>query len=373
MRIEIARSIVAGVAALGVTGLAHIGSSAAATSVEERVRAEAEALAEAASKEFNLFLQKQRVAQADSSKAPPAKADRPDDASGPMGWFGSSGREFQNLMRMLAGERTPVHPWDPVSEAAKRADGRGTAARTAETGRVATHATAPPQASPPAKQAGEDRKIAEATNPKPPVKAARARSSAAAKAGEAPVKTLEKQQPASTKTAAQPKAPATTAPPPGSKVASATQPAPGAAKKLQAAASKAVAAPPPASQPAAAAETKPAAAAKEAAAQPPPTAQKSAAAPPPAAATPARRRAPRAARPTSRRAARAACKGAGRRIAGAGWYTAREGDSLWRIAETHFGTGMAYRRIQAANRSTIGDPDYIWPCQRIYIPRRRTR
>ena len=55
----------------------------------------------------------------------------------------------------------------------------------------------------------------------------------------------------------------------------------------------------------------------------------------------------------------------------AGWYIARDGDTLWSIAEAHFGSGKAYRRIRAANRRTIGHPDRIYPCQPIYIPRRR--
>ena len=406
MRRETACWIVAGMAALGVVGFAHIGSAAAATSAEERVRTEAEALAEASSQEFNVFLQKQKVAQADTSR-PPARADRPADDVGPMGWLRSSGREFQSLMRMLAGERTPVQPWDPVSEAAKRADARS-AAKPAETDKAAMPATVPAPApvSPPAKQAGEEVKRAGADTAKPPAKAESAKSSAAVKAGDTPVMTSEQKRPLEGKATAEPKAPASTPPPPGSKVASSTQPETGAAKKdaveAQPPASKAAAAPPPAASaksedsratvkktlepstaspakkteadaaaPAkkAAAETKSAASAKEAVAPPPPLAPpKSAAAPSPAVA-PARG----AARPVSRREANAACKGAGRRIAGAGWYTARAGDSLWRIAEAHFGSGMAYRRIRAANRSTIDEPDRIRPCQRIYIPQRRMR
>ncbi len=425
MRIDVARSIVAGIAALGVAGLAHISSGAAATSTEERVRAEAEALADAASKEFSTFLHKQKLAQADTSRPPPAKADRADEDAGPMGWFRSSGREFQNLMRMLAGERAQVHPWDPVSEAARRGDGpRAAPAKPAETGKVAAPAAAPapPPAPPPGMQAAGERKVAESGGPKPPVKAESAGSSAtmkaqdkAAKASE--TKTLETKGPAGPKAAAaEPRAPAVAPPPDGSKVASAAQPAPALKKDAAvppATASKAAAAPapatprpaapaksdaagpppkmpsePPAAAPAkksatdaapapppskkAAAEAKPAAPAKEAAAPPAPAApQKSAAVPTPAAAAPGPV-APAARRRVPRRATVAACKGAGRRVAGAGWYTAQAGDSLWRIAEAHLGSGMAYRRIHVANRSTIADPDQIRPCQRIYIPQRRS-
>jgi nucleoid-associated protein YgaU len=72
-----------------------------------------------------------------------------------------------------------------------------------------------------------------------------------------------------------------------------------------------------------------------------------------------------------RRAARAPCENAGVKVAGAGWYVVRRGDSLWRIARVHFGAGKAYRRIYAANRGTVENPRRIYPCQRIYIPAAR--
>jgi cytidine deaminase len=60
--------LLVGAVALMVAGSAHIGTSLAATSAQERVRAEAEAIAEAASKEFNTFIERQRVAQANPQK-----------------------------------------------------------------------------------------------------------------------------------------------------------------------------------------------------------------------------------------------------------------------------------------------------------------
>jgi hypothetical protein len=56
-------------------------------------------------------------------------------------------------------------------------------------------------------------------------------------------------------------------------------------------------------------------------------------------------------------------------VVGAGWYVVRGGDTLWRIAQAHYGNGRAWRRILDANRPRISDPDRIYACQRIYLPR----
>ena len=66
---------------------------------------------------------------------------------------------------------------------------------------------------------------------------------------------------------------------------------------------------------------------------------------------------------------RGPCANAGVRVAGAGWYVVRRGDSLWSIARVHYGHGRNYRRIHTANRRSIANPARIYPCQRIYIPR----
>jgi hypothetical protein len=66
---------------------------------------------------------------------------------------------------------------------------------------------------------------------------------------------------------------------------------------------------------------------------------------------------------------RASCRRAGAVVGGAGWYVVRGGDTLWRIALAHYGNSRAWRRIFDANRPTIPDPDRIYACQRLYIPR----
>ena len=63
------------------------------------------------------------------------------------------------------------------------------------------------------------------------------------------------------------------------------------------------------------------------------------------------------------------CRRAGVPVRGAGWYVVGPGDTLWSIAEAHYGNGRAYRRIYRANWRAILDPDVICACQRLYIPR----
>jgi nucleoid-associated protein YgaU len=52
----------------------------------------------------------------------------------------------------------------------------------------------------------------------------------------------------------------------------------------------------------------------------------------------------------------------------AGTYTVQKGDSLWKIAERHYGDGSQWRRIYEANRDQIKDPDLIHPGQIFAIP-----
>ena len=63
------------------------------------------------------------------------------------------------------------------------------------------------------------------------------------------------------------------------------------------------------------------------------------------------------------------CPNAGVVVEGAGWYVVRQGDTLWTIAQAHYGNGRAWRRILDANWRKIKDPSCIYACQRLYIPR----
>ncbi len=48
--------------------------------------------------------------------------------------------------------------------------------------------------------------------------------------------------------------------------------------------------------------------------------------------------------------------------------TIRRGDSLWRIAKRHYGSGKKWRAIYAANKGKINDPDMIYTGQRLVLP-----
>jgi nucleoid-associated protein YgaU len=67
------------------------------------------------------------------------------------------------------------------------------------------------------------------------------------------------------------------------------------------------------------------------------------------------------------------CARAGRRITLPGTYVVAPGDTLWQIAESYYNNGERYRAIARVNRASIGDPDMIYPCQRVYLPARRPR
>jgi hypothetical protein len=65
------------------------------------------------------------------------------------------------------------------------------------------------------------------------------------------------------------------------------------------------------------------------------------------------------------------CRHAGVVVSPGGWYAVEHGDTLWAVADAHYGYGGFYRRILRANRQSIRDPALIFPCQRLYIPRWR--
>lgn len=52
------------------------------------------------------------------------------------------------------------------------------------------------------------------------------------------------------------------------------------------------------------------------------------------------------------------------------FYVVKEGDTLWKIAEAHYGAGKGakYMEIFEANRPLLSDPDKIQPGQRLRIP-----
>lgn len=53
-----------------------------------------------------------------------------------------------------------------------------------------------------------------------------------------------------------------------------------------------------------------------------------------------------------------------------GIHVVEEGDTLWKIAEAHYGAGKGarYQEIFEANRPMLKDPDKIYPGQRLRIP-----
>ena len=50
------------------------------------------------------------------------------------------------------------------------------------------------------------------------------------------------------------------------------------------------------------------------------------------------------------------------------FYEIQKGDTLWAIANEHYGDGNKYNRIFDANREVIKNPDLIFPGQKIRIP-----
>lgn len=51
-------------------------------------------------------------------------------------------------------------------------------------------------------------------------------------------------------------------------------------------------------------------------------------------------------------------------------YTVESGDTLWKIAEQHYGNGAKYMVIFEANRDLLDNPDRIFPGQVLKIPDR---
>jgi nucleoid-associated protein YgaU len=51
-----------------------------------------------------------------------------------------------------------------------------------------------------------------------------------------------------------------------------------------------------------------------------------------------------------------------------GVYVVAQGDTLWKIAEAHYGDGARYEEIFEANKPMLKHPDKIYPGQRLRIP-----
>lgn len=51
------------------------------------------------------------------------------------------------------------------------------------------------------------------------------------------------------------------------------------------------------------------------------------------------------------------------------FHTVEKGDTLWKIAETHYGNGSKYDAIFDANKPMLTHPDKIYPGQALRIPK----
>ena len=51
------------------------------------------------------------------------------------------------------------------------------------------------------------------------------------------------------------------------------------------------------------------------------------------------------------------------------FYVIQKGDTLWKIAEKHYGNGSKYTAIVTANKEVIKDADKIFPGQKIRLPK----
>jgi nucleoid-associated protein YgaU len=53
---------------------------------------------------------------------------------------------------------------------------------------------------------------------------------------------------------------------------------------------------------------------------------------------------------------------------GANIHTVQSGETLWRIANQHYGDGSRYLEVFEANKDVLADPDHIEPGQQLRIP-----
>jgi hypothetical protein len=169
----------------------------AAAQPGDSARAKAEALADAATREFTAVMERRRLAQAQAPKSDPPAGSAGDPAEeGPLGWWRRSSRQFQTLMRMLAGERQPP---DSVADTEKAPDKSGkTDAAAADVARTAGEAK---QAADAKAAAAEAKRAADAKAADEARKAAEARQAAEAKAADDASKAAEAKQAAEAKAA----------------------------------------------------------------------------------------------------------------------------------------------------------------------------
>ena len=327
-----------------------------------------------------------------------------------VGWLKRSSQEFQAIMQRLARAGAPASKWDPVAEAQQRAgrdQGRGEDGSAGPGAPAGTpSATAPGAAVDPgaavagfgprtgeAASAGGP-KTAEAEAPRLPAGNGRAAVEAPPNSGPGPG-TIAAAEPAKPDPAADPgpytgaateRAPVVADPAAASTKSEDTLGREAGERRAGLAGSEV---PRPheeeedASKPGArTAEAKPANVSPD---ENKPSPAASAAAPAEQAAgdsTPAQRPAAKIAKPAEpkgRPAPQAKATGGERCNAGAkvrlpGWYVVKTGDTLWAIAERHYGAGARYRTIFLANRQRLQrGPDLIMPCQQLYLPRQRRR
>ena len=50
-------------------------------------------------------------------------------------------------------------------------------------------------------------------------------------------------------------------------------------------------------------------------------------------------------------------------------YTVQSGDTLWSIADKHYGDGSKYLEIFEANRGLLESPEHIVPGQQLVLPK----